>query len=416
MKILYAGAIPIQYGGLQDGGVAIYCWKLAFKAKQEGHNVIILGNTKNIGIGEGIQIYGYLLNKNIKILFFRFFCTLFLIIKNIRNKHLNFLSFLEKIKLHFLASAFLLVYKQTKPDIIHLHSLSSFMSLACTLVSVNTPVIVTHHGIGVALQNITSEQDWPYEIPREKIKKIVKIVATKAKIIISPSRIALSSLTNTIGVAPEKQKLIYHPLSFDSLSEKILNTKKQLYQELGISPNKKILLFIALNHPLKIKGLDILIDTFKDYSSLKDLYHIVAIVDQNAYNILLKKKLSFLTLFPPLNHESLKKYYINADLFVMPSKHEGMSLVYLEALFFGLPIIGYKPLVEELNEVLKMTVGYGFDYHSETTKDLKNKIEAGLNLKLDITTIGHKLIQLFNWDNHFQQIEEIYKNLEGRDN
>ena len=55
--------------------------------------------------------------------------------------------------------------------------------------------------------------------------------------------------------------------------------------------------------------------------------------------------ISSLTFHGRVSEDALDRFYANADLFVLPSEHdglafEGLGLVYLEALSYGLPVIG----------------------------------------------------------------------------
>ena len=70
-----------------------------------------------------------------------------------------------------------------------------------------------------------------------------------------------------------------------------------------------------------------------------------------------------------------------AGLFVLPSKGEGLSLAYLEALCMGVPIIGYPPNVKFLSEHLGLTVGYAFNAKDGSSDALAELIQLAIGRK-----------------------------------
>ncbi len=80
-----------------------------------------------------------------------------------------------------------------------------------------------------------------------------------------------------------------------------------------------------------------------------------------------------------LTNEDSAKIMSKSSLFVMPSRGEGLALVYIEALCMGLPIIGYPPNVRELSEKLDIKVGIPFDASTNNHLQLASLIKQAMS-------------------------------------
>ena len=59
-------------------------------------------------------------------------------------------------------------------------------------------------------------------------------------------------------------------------------------------------------------------------------------------------------------------YFLEADIFCAPSRYEQFSLVYLEALAHGLPVIGYGPTIDAIRNEMGIDCGYSlFNFEPE---------------------------------------------------
>lgn len=102
------------------------------------------------------------------------------------------------------------------------------------------------------------------------------------------------------------------------------------------------LLYVGRLH--KIKGLEYLIqavDLVKEYPLNIEL-RIIGDGPEKKHlkELVCKKELSdFITFIGEIAHDELPKYYQHADIFVLPSLSESFSLVTLEAMSCGLPVV-----------------------------------------------------------------------------
>jgi len=130
----------------------------------------------------------------------------------------------------------------------------------------------------------------------------------------------------------------------------------------------------------------------------------------------LAKKLEILTHITFLDTVSFEKiplYYSSADIFCLPSLHEGFPLCIVEALSIGLVIVatsidGIKETVEENKN--------GFLVKPKNIISLSEKLLKALHLhQQEIRIISKNNIALakkkFSWGILIKQIETVYKNL-----
>ncbi len=169
------------------------------------------------------------------------------------------------------------------------------------------------------------------------------------------------------------------------------------------SMNKKIFLFLGrLNY--KQKGLDILIPAFHNaISENPDIHLIIAGPDELGGESKLRKSISELkldkhiTITGMLNDSEKLEVLQAANVFVLPSPSEGLSIALLEALFFNLPVItttgvGLHKLIKKYN------AGLIIDY------DQKQLSEAIIALSKDsqiamMNDKGQELIKSgYTWD------------------
>lgn len=116
---------------------------------------------------------------------------------------------------------------------------------------------------------------------------------------------------------------------------------------------------------------------------------------------------SHTTYHNSVGKEELIKHYRNADIFVLPSKHETFGLVYAEAMTQGLPVVYTRGqgFDGQFNEG---EVGYSVDAMNEN--ELSQRIEAVINDYANISKNCLNNVNSFRWDAICEIYNDIYEN------
>jgi glycosyltransferase involved in cell wall biosynthesis len=156
--------------------------------------------------------------------------------------------------------------------------------------------------------------------------------------------IALSSIEaeqyKCAGVPTEKIAIIPNGLE---LSEDDLPTKGVFRRKFGIGDDEKIILYLGRIH--KIKGIDILVKAFKKVIEEVDNVKLVVVGPDDGYLRELKSEIKSLQienkiLIPgPLYGIDKLEAYVDADVYVLPSRYEIWGMTVLESIACQTPVI-----------------------------------------------------------------------------
>jgi len=182
---------------------------------------------------------------------------------------------------------------------------------------------------------------------------------------------------------------------------------------------KKLIVFLGRMHP--IKGLDILIEAWRRIADEFTDWHLVLIgPDEDGYLATIESqvetanlagRVSFPRYLPASDKDSLLSA---ADLFVLPSRSEGMSIALLEAMAAGLPVV----ITRSCNFPAAKESGAGFVVDPDA-----ESLAAGLAKMLKTpdaqrSEMGARAADLvradYSWDSVAREILEVYKWMLGR--
>jgi glycosyltransferase involved in cell wall biosynthesis len=378
-KILYIGLVPPEIGGKSAGGVATYTWELATQAHNSDYEVYILANTTISSKRNGIKIISLPQRSKFAKLFHG--AKLYLVMKR-KMSSLTFLTFREKIVLSYKAYLLKDILEDIQPHLIHVLHLLDTTLISLKLLQLITPLVATDHGMGVVskfnLHKLYGSLDKNHL--QKKVEEHIKIVDYIISVSNFAKTLLLEEFCSNINV--KNIRAILNPLDTDKLP--LLN-REEVKEKLKLK-EKKVIFFSGVSEPIKKKGLDILLK---------------AISANNYYGLILG----------PQPWEKLIEYYNAADIFVLPSRTEGIGLVYEEALLAGVPVVGFPESVKELENLLGIYIGEIFDANKENEKNLNNKIIKVLKTGFDRGLLRKKVIDNLSWNVKFIEFEKVYRDL-----
>ena len=200
-------------------------------------------------------------------------------------------------------------------------------------------------------------------------------------------------------------KFIYNGINEDVFKP---SDKTKARQDLGLSIDKKILLFISNgNFESKQKGGKYLLEAYDHFKDRDDLLFIVLGCEKREY-----VHKNFLNAEYVYNETDLVKYYNASDLFLFPTLAETFGLVATEALACEVPVITFNtgPVPEIVNHLEN---GYVADY--KNTNDFIKGIELYLNdenlYKQSCKVARETILKKFTLTGMINQYEKMYQEI-----
>ncbi|PIX62011.1 glycosyl transferase family 1 [Candidatus Uhrbacteria bacterium CG_4_9_14_0_2_um_filter_41_50] len=200
-----------------------------------------------------------------------------------------------------------------------------------------------------------------------------------------------------------RREAIYIPNGAEIKDEQGVN----LIEKFGLSKKGYL---INVGRIVPQKGLQFLIEAFQKLETDKHLVIVGAPSFSDDYYALLRElanendKIHFLGF---QNGKTLDQLYANAYLYVHPSEAEGLPLVILEAMSFGLA-----PLVSDIEPNIEAIHGVGFTFPSGNVEELRQKLEYLVNNPAAVKNEGEEALATvdihFNWDKITEHIEAVY--------
>lgn len=229
-------------------------------------------------------------------------------------------------KFSFLDFSYQLLLKNFSSDsIIHFHEPYSLFFIPF-IVKNKSNILAEHHGSG-SLSPFQSNK-LHYRIMGLIRKKLIRTLFNRCnKIIVHNSKAKLNFIN--YGVKAHKIQLVPNGIDHKEYNKK---TEKRTYK----GNKKSETVFLYVGRITENKGIRELVESFERISKSINTVKLVIIgplQDIKLKSIIKKYWVGF------KSRSELQNYYVNADVFCLPSYNEPFGIVILEALFFDLPII-----------------------------------------------------------------------------
>lgn len=302
------------------------------------------------------------------------------------------LKFLEAITHTFLG---ILKAKFISADILHIHAIGPSLLVPFAKI-LGLRVLVTHHGFDY------QRKKWPR--PAKWILQLGEFLGIKfADQVITVSKY----IKNTLQQKYKQKDLVFIPNGIDMPES--LPPDKTL-QKYGLQTKKYV---FVVSRFVPEKGLHDLIEAYKRIDNPEFKLVVAGAADhQTSYSRQLKKQAeeANVILSGFISGKPLQELYSNAGLFVLPSYHEGLPIVLLEALSYGLPVLASDILQ---NKEISLPACRYFPVGNIAV--LSKKMQKLFNCRISAeeqTKQKTFLNQNYNWSKIAQQTFKIYKKIE----
>lgn len=231
-------------------------------------------------------------------------------------------------------------------------------------------------------------------------------------LVLAVSQYTRSRMLDMHGLDPEKVQVLNNCL--DPFLEKPLQTGRSplLQARYGLQPGQKIILTVARMADTELyKGYDKVIEALPalllqhsglcyllvgKYSEKEKLR-----LDELVNRLQLQGRVIYTGFVPD---EELAAHFTLADLFVMPSEKEGFGIVFIEAMFYGLPVIaGNKDgSVDAL-----MHGELGLLVNPQNVEEIAGAISKILNHPANYTPDETKLMAYFGYTGYKKKLQAL---------
>jgi glycosyltransferase involved in cell wall biosynthesis len=297
-------------------------------------------------------------------------------------------------------------------DVIHLHSWRHFQDM------------IVHHyakkyGVPYVLQ---AHGSLPRIMAKQRLKWIYDVffgyrLLRDASRVIALSRVEAEQYKR-MGVPEEKIAII--PNGIDLSEYANLPPRGCFKRKFGIKQEEKIVLYLGRIH--WIKGIDILVKAFANVVKKLDDVRLVVVGPDDGYlgeleSLIRALKIEDKVLISgPLYGRDKLEAYVDADVYVLPSRYETFPMTVLEAYACGKPVIASK--VGGLKDLI-VDGQTGLLFESEDVKQLSNSMFSVLNDRDRAKKIGvagrNFLKANFVIGQVADQLEQIYNEVASTD-
>ena len=384
------------------GGAENVVYNLAKFVEKKGHNISVILNEeeypyfkdlKNVDLYNIGPVFDYekFLKANFGISIPPFFPDFGIISKGLK---FFLVPLLRDLNYRKIRGNVLKTINKINPDVIHFHNPIVLDFYSYIYSDLDVPKMYTAQG-----------QDYNIPFRNQPFIKGIKLRKTMESFdyVIAGSNYLKNTITSANYHFSKEVKVIYNGVSiidFQNIKRKKLPDNFNICFAGGMKGNKGGDIVIKAMKILKYRSLDVHLYITKEVSENHVYRDMVS-------NLGLDDNITFLGLLPKDDYFPLLN---SMDAIVMPTKIEGFSILYLEGMAFGIPIIttpygGTKELIKHKKSGL---------YIKRNPEDVAEKITYLYNnpkLRKEISENNMKDVERFDWGNIADQYIEIYETL-----
>jgi glycosyltransferase involved in cell wall biosynthesis len=297
-------------------------------------------------------------------------------------------------------------------DIIHIHDCRCFQGISTYLFAEaeSMPYVLQPHGSYLS----SSQGSFNINLARSALDKLVsdRIFRNAAKVIALTNAEAYEY--SCAGVPKEKIAIV--PNGIDLSEYANLPSEGFFKKKFGLDENEKIILYLGRIH--KIKGIDILVRAFSNVvKKLDDAKLVIAGPDDgylretvalvNALKV--EKRVVFAG---PLYGRDKLEAYVDADVYVLPSRYETFPMSILEALACGTPTILTENcgISEDFKDGAGLVVKPDSDHLSEALIEMLMSRAKQKVFRKNRSTLPER----FSISGTVSRLERVYEGIEKR--
>ncbi|MGZ7112117.1 MAG: glycosyltransferase [Halobacteriota archaeon] len=290
-------------------------------------------------------------------------------------------------------------------DIVHLHDMRHFQALVAHRYAVRytIPYVLQAHGAALPFRRRAASLLFDVTFGRSIVNDAASFIA-----LTSQERGQYRSL----GAAEHKIKIVPNGISSSEFTN--LPVRGGFRTKHGLSDSDPVILFLGRIH--KIKGLDLLLEAFALlHHDLKNAKLVVVGPDTGNLANSLRRRARKLGLgadvlfVGPLYQRDKLEAYVDADVYVLPSRYETFPFTVLEAWACGTPVIvtdrcGISEYVKKAGRVVEFEAVELYKALLSVLGDAPWRAQA--------SKLGQDLVRAeFSWDRIIDQLEALYLEL-----
>lgn len=283
-------------------------------------------------------------------------------------------------------------------DIVHLHEFRSFEAAV-------TSFEARKHGIPVVLQPRGSLPRTTKNVQKKVFDELIgESIVTSSDLIIASSEFESDRYAEVFPQISQKQ-LAHIPNGISRGDFFNLPEEGLLRDQYDIPKASELILFLGRLHP--IKGIDRLVRAFSELDQSPDPYLVVIGPDDGHLEKLQDMKSALECdeiIFPgPMYGDDKLAAYVDADVFVLPSRYESFGNVAIEAMACGTPVVITETcgVAEWLDHESCRTV-------SRSPYDISKGISEVLSGTHSREAVRQYIWDNFTWEAVTEQIEGLY--------